>query len=77
MRWGAISGPNRQADPARALESPPGEFVSEEHRADCARFLDELKTQIQRRDGQRDDSGWVPAQPHGSRDSVHDPYPDR
>jgi hypothetical protein len=77
MRWGAISGPNRQADPARALESPPGEFVSDEHRADCARFLDELKTQIQRRDGRRDDSGWVPAPPHGSRDSVHDPYPDR
>ncbi|HEY6835097.1 MAG TPA: hypothetical protein VI142_01380 [Gaiellaceae bacterium] len=45
---------------------PPGDFVSDEHRADCARFLDELKTQIQWRDEQRRDAGWVPGPPGAS-----------
>jgi hypothetical protein len=39
---------------ARPLEpgSPdavPGDFVSDEHRSDCARFLDELRSRIDRR----------------------------
>jgi hypothetical protein len=60
--WGAISGPHRQAESVCAPgQAPPGEFVSDEHRADCARFLDELKMQIQRRDNRGGDYGWVPA----------------
>jgi hypothetical protein len=33
----------------RETEPPPGEFVSEEHAADCSRFLEEVKEFIQRR----------------------------
>jgi hypothetical protein len=40
---------------------PPGEFVSEELRADCARFLDELRALIERRDEASERAGWVPA----------------
>jgi hypothetical protein len=28
---------------------PPGQFVSDEHEADCSRFLEEVKEFIQRR----------------------------
>ena len=44
-RWGAISGPEYEA----AREQLPGEFVSEDLRADCARFLEELRVVISRR----------------------------
>jgi len=62
MRWGAITGPGRKAEQAhvRAPE-PPGEFVSDELRADCARFLDELRTQIHRRGELSEEADWVPA----------------
>jgi len=50
---------------APAPESePPGEFVSEDLRADCARFLEELRTQIDgRADLPRGSTGWVPGRP--------------
>ena len=38
--------------PDRFESEPPGEFVSEELRADCARFLEELWTQIEGRAGE-------------------------
>jgi len=40
---------------------PPGEFVSEDLRADCARFLEELRAQIEGRpDHPPGGTGWVP-----------------
>lgn len=45
-----ISGPSREGEPARLpARELPGEFVSEDLRDDCARFLDELRTVIQHR----------------------------
>jgi hypothetical protein len=38
----------------------PGEFVSDDLRDDCARFLDELRTMIHRR-GEVEAADWVPA----------------
>jgi hypothetical protein len=38
FRDGGTSGP-----------SPPGYFVSDEHRSDCARFLDDVKRLVNRR----------------------------
>jgi hypothetical protein len=32
-----------------ASEAPPGQFVSDEHEADCSRFLEEVKEFVQRR----------------------------
>jgi hypothetical protein len=29
--------------------APPGQFVSDEHEADCSRFLEEVKEFVQRR----------------------------
>ena len=46
-----MDGPQRDAQPAEA-PSPgtvPGHFVSDEHRSDCARFLDEVRSRIDRR----------------------------
>ena len=40
---------------------PPGEFVSDELRADCARFLEELRTQLDRRRDPEAPVGWIPA----------------
>jgi hypothetical protein len=36
-------------DPRREEQPPPGEFVSEEHEADCSRFLEDVKAFIRRR----------------------------
>jgi hypothetical protein len=39
----------------------PGEFVSEELRADCARFLEELRTMIHRRcEAEVEVADWAP-----------------
>jgi hypothetical protein len=38
-----------QPDPKRDEQHPPGKFVSDEHAADCSRFLQEVKESIQRR----------------------------
>ena len=37
-----------QLDPNRE-ERPPGQFVSDEHEADCSRFLQDVKEFIRRR----------------------------
>jgi hypothetical protein len=38
----------KQSETAVA-ERPPGQFVSDEHEADCSRFLEEVKEFVQRR----------------------------
>jgi hypothetical protein len=38
-----------QLDPKLEEQHPPGQFVSEEHEADCSRFLAEVKEFIRRR----------------------------
>jgi len=38
-----------QLDPKRDEQYPPGQFVSDEHEADCSRFLEEVKEFIRRR----------------------------
>jgi hypothetical protein len=62
-RWGAITGPGREAESARShAPEPPGEFVSDELRDDCARFLDELRTMIHHRgEAEVEAPDWVPA----------------
>jgi hypothetical protein len=54
--------PNNSPESVTAPESdPPGEFVSEDLRADCARFLEELRVQIKGRvDLLPGSTGWVP-----------------
>ena len=43
--------PTEPASPAAV----PGHFVSDEHRSDCARFLEEMRSRIdRRRDADRD-----------------------
>jgi hypothetical protein len=49
-----ISGPEYGAAP----EQLPGEFVSEDLRADCARFLEELRAVISRR-SEASEGPWV------------------
>ena len=46
-----MDGPDRNARPVEkaSADSVPGQFVSDEHRSDCARFLDELRSRIDRR----------------------------
>ena len=38
-----------QLEPEREQQAPPGHFVSDEHEADCSRFLEEVKEFIRRR----------------------------
>ena len=38
-----------QLDPKREGQHPPGQFVSDEHEADCSRFLQDVKEFIRRR----------------------------
>jgi hypothetical protein len=38
-----------QSDPERERPAPPGQFVSDEHEADCSRFLEEVKEFIRHR----------------------------
>jgi hypothetical protein len=42
-------GKTPQVDPKRDEQHPPGKFVSEQHEADCSRFLQEVKESILRR----------------------------
>jgi len=57
-----ISGPGNQAESGPEREpTPPGEFVSDELRDDCMRFLDELRSQLHRRDESRREADWLPA----------------
>jgi hypothetical protein len=36
-------------EPKRDEQHPPGKFVSDEHEADCSRFLRDVKESIRRR----------------------------
>ena len=56
-----ISGPADGVEKPDCDAVPPGEFVSDDLRADCARFLDELRSQLGRREEPRHDDAWVPA----------------
>ena len=38
-----------QPDPNHEHQAPPGQFVSDEHEADCSRFLEEVKEFVRRR----------------------------
>jgi hypothetical protein len=38
-----------QPDPKAEAPTPPGQFVSDEHQADCSRFLEEVKEFIRHR----------------------------
>lgn len=38
-----------QPDENRERQPPPGQFVSDEHEADCSRFLEEVKEFVRRR----------------------------
>jgi len=38
-----------ELEPKRDDQHPPGQFVSDEHEADCSRFLQDVKESIRRR----------------------------
>ena len=38
-----------QPEQERGQNAPPGQFVSDEHEADCSRFLEEVKEFVRRR----------------------------
>ena len=61
-RWGVSSGPSHTAgSPPSPEPELPGEFVSEDLRADCARFLSEQRRLIGfRRDLAPESAAWVP-----------------
>lgn len=53
------SGPNREGGSPPPPE-PPGQFVSEELRTDCARFLEELRAQVRlRHERPQERADWV------------------
>lgn len=67
-RWGFIPGPDEQPETPPDARTPnlPGEFVSEELRADCTRFLEAIHALVGRRAEMLDagaETGWVPNPP--------------
>ena len=55
------AGPSEQPKkPAAGRPELPGEFVSEELRADCARFLEDLRALVGHRAEPSARAGWVP-----------------
>jgi hypothetical protein len=46
-----------------AAERLPGHFVSDEHRNDCARFMDEVKSLVKRRRELARVNPWFPREP--------------
>jgi hypothetical protein len=42
-------GGEAQLDPHAEQQAPPGQFISDEHEADCSRFLEEVKEFVRRR----------------------------
>ena len=76
--WGIISGPSEQPEtpPAREPE-PPGEFVSEDLRADCTRFLEAIHALVGRRAEMLGPAktGWVPNPPRVTLDEDVDTPP--
>ncbi len=62
--WGLKAGPEKHdaGDGSAARPDLPGEFVSDELRNDCARFLQDLRAAIGRRHESTPEkqAGWVP-----------------
>jgi hypothetical protein len=44
-----LDAPTTPAEPGEQRQPPPGQFVSDEHEADCTRFLQEVMEFVQRR----------------------------
>lgn len=44
-----VHGGEKQAEESQEPQPPPGQFVSDQHEADCSRFLEEVKEFIRRR----------------------------
>jgi hypothetical protein len=65
MEVGAISGPSEEPETSRPCEPElPGDFVSDDLRDDCARFLGELQALIARRaEMPPNGAQWVPHRP--------------
>lgn len=42
-------GGETQLEPNGEHQAPPGQFISDEHEADCSRFLEEVKEFVRRR----------------------------
>jgi hypothetical protein len=38
-----------QSEPNGEQDAPPGQFISDQHEADCSRFLEEVKEFVRRR----------------------------
>jgi hypothetical protein len=56
------SGPEPEATSSSAAEPElPGEFVSDDMRADCARFLQDLRARVALARESRLGSDWLPA----------------
>jgi hypothetical protein len=61
-----ILGPNEQPQPPPRAQTPnlPGDFVSEELRADCARFFEAIHAlKVRRAEMLGAKTGWVPNPP--------------
>jgi hypothetical protein len=71
-RWGVIPGPNEQPEKPPGARTPnlPGDFVSEELRADCTRFLEAIHALVARRAEMLGaaKTGWVPDPPRATGD---------
>jgi hypothetical protein len=64
-----MSGPNEQPEkPPTGRPELPGEFVSEDLRADCARFLEDLRALVGHRAEMLERPGWVPKGRGGTSD---------
>jgi len=53
-----VVGPDEDRRPEQVAQAPavPGHFVSAEHRTDLERFLDEVKSLVEHRQGMRPES---------------------
>ena len=46
---GNLDAAKTQQEPDAEQQAPPGQFISDEHEADCSRFLEEVKEFVRRR----------------------------
>jgi hypothetical protein len=44
-----LQGGEAHIEPSVEQQAPPGQFISDEHEADCSRFLEEVKEFVRRR----------------------------
>ena len=44
-----LDAANAQPESNAEQQAPPGQFISDEHEADCSRFLEEVKEFVRRR----------------------------